>query len=191
MDLDAAKLFVLKKLRRELSEDLTYHSVEHTLDVMQAVRRLGEMEGLQSVQIDLLETAALMHDTGFTKVYNGHEKVSMQITEEVLPQFGYSQADIELVVDLIKTTELPQNPLNDMQEILADADLDYIGRDDMFIIGQRLYDEWSRHGRIYSLREWNEQQINFLKGHRFFTKSANKLRKAKKQENIRKLEMLL
>jgi uncharacterized protein len=191
MNLDAAKLFVLKKLKRELSKDLTYHSVEHTQDVMQAARRLGEMEGLQSVQIDLLETAALMHDTGFTKIYDGHEEVSMQIAEEVLPQFEYSQSDIELIVDLIKTTELPQNPLNHMQEILADSDLDYIGRDDMFIIGQYLYDEWSRYGKIYSLREWNEQQIKFLKGHRFFTKSANKLREAKKQENIRKLEMLL
>jgi uncharacterized protein len=191
MNLDAAKLFVLKKLKRELSKDLTYHSVEHTQDVMQAARRLGEMEGLQSVQIDLLETAALMHDTGFTKIYDGHEEVSMQIAEEVLPQFEYSQSDIELIVDLIKTTELPQNPLNHMQEILADSDLDYIGRDDMFIIGQYLCDEWSRYGKIYSLREWNEQQIKFLKGHRFFTKSANKLREAKKQENIRKLEMLL
>jgi uncharacterized protein len=191
MNFDAAKLFVLNKMRRELSKDLTYHSVEHTLDVMQAARRLGEMEGLQSVQIDLLETAALMHDTGFTKIYDGHEEVSMQIAEEVLPQFEYSQSDIELIVDLIKTTELPQNPLNHMQEILADSDLDYIGRDDMFIIGQYLYDEWSRYGKTYSLREWNEQQIKFLKGHRFFTKSANKLREAKKQENIRKLEMLL
>ncbi len=191
MDFEAAKQFVLMKLGEELSEDLIYHSVEHTLDVIEAVRRLGEMEGLQEAQIGLLETAALFHDVGFTKVYDGHEEVSMQIAREVLPQFGYPQADIEAIVDLIRTTVLPQTPQNHLDEILADADLDYIGRDDMFIIGQRLYDEWSRHGKIDSPREWNEKQMKFLKGHRFFTRSAKKLREVKKQENIRELEKIL
>ena len=191
MDLNAAKQFVLKKLRRELSEDLIYHSVEHTLDVMEAVRRLGEMEGLQNVQIILLETAALFHDLGFTEIYDGHEEVSVRFAREALPRFGYSQADIEVIVGMIRATKLPQNPQNHLEEVLADADLDYIGREDMFIIGQRLYNEWIRYGKIDSLREWNEKQMSFLKAHYYFTRSANTLRKGRKQENIRELEKAL
>ncbi len=191
MDLNAAKQFVLKKLRGELSEDLIYHSVEHTLDVTEAVRRLGEMEGLQNVQITLLETAALFHDLGFTEIYDGHEEVSVRFAREALPRFGYSQADIEVIVGLIRATKLPQNPQNHLEEVLADADLDYIGRDDMFIIGQCLYNEWIRYEKIDSLREWNEKQMRFLKAHYYFTRSANTLRKVKKQENIRELEKVL
>ncbi len=191
MDFDAAKQFVLKKLGKELSKDLTYHSVGHTLDVMMAARRLGEMEGLSNEQVCLVETAALFHDIGFTETYDGHEDVSIQIVREVLPDFGYSQEDIETIINLIVATEIPQNPQNHLEEILADADLDYIGRDDMFLIGQRLQFEWYRHGIIKTLREWHEKQIDFLKKHRYFTKSAHKLREPKKQENIRELEELL
>jgi uncharacterized protein len=191
MDFDAAKQFVLEKLGKELSKDLTYHSVEHTLDVMIAARRLGEMEGLSNEQIRLVETAALFHDIGFTETYDGHEDVSVQIAREVLPGFGYSQEDIETIISLIVATEIPQNPQNHLEEILADADLDYIGRDDMFLIGQRLQYEWYRHGIIKTLREWHEKQMDFLKKHRYFTKSAHKLREPKKQENIRELEELL
>jgi uncharacterized protein len=191
MDFDAVKQFVLEKLGKELSKDLTYHSVEHTLDVMIAARRLGEMEGLSNEQIRLVETAALFHDIGFTETYDGHEDVSIQIAREVLPGFGYSQEDIETIISLIVATEIPQNPQNHLEEILADADLDYIGRDDMFLIGQRLQYEWYRHGIIKTLREWHEKQMDFLKKHRYFTKSAHKLREPKKQENIRELEELL
>jgi len=191
MDFDAAKQFVLEKLGKELSKDLAYHSVEHTLDVMIAARRLGEMEGLSNKQICLVETAALFHDIGFTETYDGHEDVSIQIAREVLPGFGYSQEDIETIINLIVATEIPQDPQNHLEEILADADLDYIGRDDMFLIGQRLQYEWYRHGIIETLREWHEKQMDFLKKHRYFTKSAHKLRESKKQENIRELEELL
>lgn len=191
MDFDAVKQFVLEKLGKELSKYLTYHSVEHTLDVMIAARRLGEMEGLSNEQIRLVETAALFHDIGFTETYDGHEDISIQIAREVLPGFGYSQEDIETIISLILATEIPQNPQNHLEEILADADLDYIGRDDMFLIGQRLQYEWYRHGIIKTLREWHEKQMDFLKKHRYFTKSAHKLREPKKQENIRELEELL
>ena len=134
MDFEAAKQFVLKKLKEELSKDLIYHSVEHTLDVINAAKRLGEMEGLQDEQICLVKTAALFHDIGFIKVYDGHEEVSMQIAGEVLPDFGYSQEDIEIIINLIRATKIPQKPQNHLEEILADSDLDYIGRDDMFVI---------------------------------------------------------
>jgi len=191
MDFEAAKQFVLKKLKGELSKDLIYHSVEHTLDVINAAERLGEMEGLQDEQICLVKTAALFHDIGFIKVYDGHEEVSMQIAGEVLPDFGYSQEDIEIIINLIRATKIPQKPQNHLEEILADSDLDYIGRDDMFVIGKRLQSEWTRHGKINSLRDWYEKQIEFLKNHHYFTKSANELREARKNENLRELEILL
>jgi predicted metal-dependent HD superfamily phosphohydrolase len=191
MDIVAAKQFVLEKLGRGLNKDLTYHSIEHTLDVTDAARKLGEMEGLPDRQICLIETAALFHDIGFTKVYDGHEKISVQIARETLPGFGYSQEDIETIAHLIMATEIPQNPQNHMEEILADADLDYIGRDDMFLIGQRLQYEWCLHDKINTLREWHEKQMEFLKKHQYFTKSAQKLREAKKQKNILELEELL
>ncbi len=75
--------------------------------------------------------------------------------------------------------------------VLADADLDYLGRDDLYVIGQRLQYEWQLHGIISSLREWHEKQLQFLKVHDYFTKSAKKLRDKRKLENIKELETLM
>ena len=187
----AAKQFALDKLDSELDEDLVYHSVEHTLDVVNAARLLGEMEGLVSNDILLLETAALYHDIGFTETYEDHEEHSVKIARKALPEFGYSQNDIEIIAGAINATKIPQKPKNLLEEVLADSDLDYLGREDIFVIGQRLHYEWNRQGRDMSLVEWHETQIRFLQKHRYFTQSALNLREARKQENIRELENLL
>ena len=191
MNTKAAKQFALDKLNSELDKDLIYHSVEHTLDVVSAARLLGTMEGLFSRDIALLETAAMYHDIGFTETYEGHEEHSIKIARKALPKFGYSQDHIQIITGAIHATKLPQRPQNLMESVLADSDLDYLGREDMFVIGQRLHYEWSRQGRKMSLVEWHETQIRFLQKHRYFTKSALRLREARKQKNIRELENLL
>ena len=96
-----------------------------------------------------------------------------------------------IIAGAINATKIPQKPKNLLEEVLADSDLDYLGREDIFVIGQRLHYEWNRQGRDMSLVEWHETQIRFLQKHRYFTQSALNLREARKQENIRELENLL
>jgi hypothetical protein len=92
---------------------------------------------------------------------------------------------------MIISTEIPQHPTNLLEKIMADSDLDYLGRDDLFVIGQRLQYEWKLQGKISTLKEWHKRQLDFLKSHNFFTESAKKLRNGKKQKNIEELEKLL
>lgn len=191
MNFEALKQFVIGKLSNELNKDLTYHCVEHTMDVLESVDRLGKMEGILNDDICLLKTAALFHDLGFVDVYDGHEEASIVLASNTLPAYGYSAKSIEIISNLIRATKIPQSPQNHLEEILADADLDYLGRDDLFIIGQRLQYEWKKYGKISTLREWHEKQLAFIKNHKYFTKSAIKLRENKKQENIGELELLL
>ena len=108
MDFEAAKDFVLNKLRNELNEQLTYHSPNHTLDVIEAVERLAAMEGVNGDDVTLLKTAALFHDIGFLKTYDGHEKASVNIAYKILPEFGYSEEDIKKIEGMINSTEIPQ-----------------------------------------------------------------------------------
>jgi HD superfamily phosphodiesterase len=191
MDFEGVRDFVINKLRRELSSKLHYHSVEHTLDVEDAVGRLAEMENVNGHEKMLLKTGALFHDLGFCETYDGHEDVAIRMAQENLPDFGYSESDIKIIQGLIKCTEIPQNPTNHLEEIMADADLDYLGRDDIFLTGQKLQYEWKLRGKISSLREWHELQLKFIKKHHYFTATAKKLREHGKQENIRQLESLL
>jgi putative nucleotidyltransferase with HDIG domain len=191
MDYRKAKSYVFKKLKRELSPDLHYHCVSHTKDVIKAVTRLGKMEKVTKKELTLLKTAALFHDIGFTETYDGHEKAGAAIARKTLPQFDYSDEDIKAIEGMILATEIPQNPKTHLEKILADADLDYIGRDDFFVIGQRLQYEWKLRGITSSLKDWHEKQLDFLKNHKYFTKAAKMLREETKQHNIYELEKLL
>ncbi len=191
MDFEAVKKYVLERLNADLSEDLTYHCVDHTLDVLEAAEKLCKMEGINGHDMCLVKTAAIFHDLGFIYTYDGHEDLSIQKAHEILPRYGYTENDIKRIGGIINSTRIPQNPTDKLEEILADADLDYLGRDDLFLIGQRLQYEWMLLGKVSSLREWHEKQLGFIKSHHYFTESSKKLRNKKKQENIREIEVLL
>jgi len=191
MDFEGAKKYTLNRLISDLSGKLHYHSVDHTLDVLDAVTRLADMENVNGHDQVLLKTGALFHDLGFIETYDGHEEASIRMAYKILPDYDYSLDDIKVVEGLIRSTEIPQNPKTHLEQIMADADLDYVGRDDLFVIGQRLQYEWQLQGIVSSLREWHEKQLQFLKTHKFFTKSAIKLREKRKQENIKELEILM
>ncbi len=191
MDFEVVKKYVLEQLKTGLSDSLTYHSVDHTLDVLDSAVNICKLEGVNGQDLCLVKTAALFHDLGFLETYDGHEDLSIQKAKEILPQHGYSNDDIEKIVGMINSTRIPQTPKNKLEEILADADLDYLGRDDLFLIGQRLQYEWKLWGKVSSLREWHEKQLGFIKSHSYFTESSKKLRNKKKQENIEEIETLL
>jgi uncharacterized protein len=178
-----AKEFILEKLNKELPKHLSYHSLEHILDVYDSCLRIGTAEGISDNDMTLLLTAALYHDAGFIIQQNNHEALSCEIAKVDLPQFGYTKEHIEKICGMIMATKLPQTPHNLLEEILADADLDYLGREDFFTIGNRLFDEISFYGML-TPQDWNNIQIRFLESHAYFTQTAINTRKSKKDKHL-------
>ncbi len=138
MEFEKVKLFILKKLKRELPKNLTYHSAEHIKDVYRSAKILASMEGIQGDELTLLLTAVLFHDSGFLRQQADHELISCEIVREHLPSYGYSEEQINRICGMIMATRIPQAPHNLLEEIICDADLDYLGRDDFFKIGNGL-----------------------------------------------------
>jgi predicted metal-dependent HD superfamily phosphohydrolase len=191
MDYNGVKNFIIKKLRKELSANLYYHTADHSLDVLCAVELYGKMEKVSSVDLILLKTAALFHDSGFLIKYFNNEVASVQLACEILPGYGYSLKQIEKISRIILSTEFPHKPKNKLDRILCDADLDYLGRDDFFMISIRLFREWNEHGIITSLKEWYIQEVYFLEQHAYFTVSAFELRNAAKKLHLQQIRELL
>jgi len=81
-------------------------------------------------------------------------------------------------------TRIPQSPQNRLGEILADADLDYLGRDNFFILSHRLFTELQAEGIIKDEEEWNKEQADFIGDHKYFTETSIKLRQAKRDQHI-------
>ncbi len=141
MDFEGIKKVIIEKLKNDLPKQLTYHNVEHTLDVINAVKRISTSENINGDDLTLLKTAALFHDSGYLYGYDGHEEISCKIAQKYLPHYGYTPEQVGKVKEIIMATKMPQSPQNHLEEIMADADLDYLGRDDFFSIDSKLYDD--------------------------------------------------
>jgi uncharacterized protein len=191
MKLQSAKTFILDKLRNELPVNLTYHGLAHTLDVYQSVTEIGQQEGITRRDLTLLQTAALFHDAGFIHTYQGHEVVGCEIAREHLPDFGYQPGDIEEICGMIMATQVPQNPQNHLQQIMCDADLNYLGRDDFFPVGRNLYKEFLEQQVVEDEESWNRLQVRFLENHRYFTRTAKDERADRKAIHLDQLRRLV
>jgi len=85
-------------------------------------------------------------------------------------------------------TRIPQTPHNYLEEVLADSDLDYLGRDDFYTISARLYKELSESGVVAGDKEWDFIQVRFFEAHHYFTDVAKSLRQETKMKHFEYLK---
>ncbi|WP_134091180.1 HD domain-containing protein [Olivibacter sp. XZL3] len=191
MQLERVTTFLLDKLKRELSPVFTYHNAAHTKDVMHAAEHIGRQEHIGENESTILTTAALFHDTGFLVSADNHEAHSCEIARTQLPHYLYNEQQIDQVCSLIMATKTPQQPKNYLEQIICDADLDYLGREDFFDISERLYQEMTHLGTITSHKEYLVLQLDFLSEHQYFTRTARELRNEIKEKNLLKTKSFL
>ncbi len=178
-------------LKRDLPNNLYYHGLHHTMDVLRAAEMIGKYEKITEQEMLLLKVAVLYHDAGFTRVYRNHEQVGCDMAREDLPRFGFSNAEIEQICGMVMATKIPQNPNNKLEYIIADADLEYLGTDDFKRIGNSLFEEIKIYLGVESERQWNIIQQNFLRAHKYFTSFCKKNREAVKQRNLEEIEKIV
>ena len=182
---------ILDKLEMDLPGYLFYHNVKHTVDVVTEVELIGWAEGCSDEEILLLKTAGLFHDVGHVIAYDNHEFHGTQIAREMLPLFNYTTDQIERICSLIMSTKLPPRPTNLLENIMCDADLDYLGRSDFIPVSNTLYEELKAQNKMGSLNDWNKIQVRFISGHQYFTKTARRLREVNKQLQIERIQNLI
>jgi hypothetical protein len=151
---------------------------------MKQAASIAKSEGIKpGHQMDLLLTATAYHDSGFLFTYKNHEEKGCELLQSDLSGFIQNN-DIEIMCGIIMATKIPQTPKNLSENIICDADLDYLGRDDFEPISKNLYKEFIDFGIIKSQDDWDSIQINFFEHHHYFTDTAISKRKNKKQEHL-------
>lgn len=176
---------VLARLKKGLSPDLTYHNVNHTLDVLKQAEYIAKDEGVTDENdLLLLKVSSLYHDVGFMEIYGGHEERSCQIALPELESFGFNTNQINRIFGMIRATKVPQQPQNLLEEIICDSDLDYLGRNDFFTIGEGLYKEFIDQKIVANYMDWNLLQIRFLESHHYFTNTSKRRRQKQKQIHL-------
>lgn len=191
-DFSAIYNYAVHKLLSGLPKELSYHNIEHILDVLEQSQRIAKEEGIDSKEdILLLKTAALYHDSGFLHIYTGHEEASCEIARKELPAFGITGTQLDAISGMIMATKIPQSPKNKLEEIICDADLDYLGRPDFFRIANTLFLEMKNRGIVSNERDWNLIQIKFLKAHHYFTDCNKRQREQQKLNHIKAIEKMV
>ena len=191
-NVEQARQYALNRLERELSPNLHYHGIVHTRDdVVPAAELLANLEGIKVESFYLLLTAAWFHDLGFVEKPANHEQISARIAAEILPGFGYTETQVEIIRWIIFATIIPQAPKTILEKIMADADLDVLGRDDFMLRNVNLRCELGFQGKEYSDAEWYMGQLKFVETHTYFTMSARTLRDAGQLKNVANLKRIL
>jgi HD superfamily phosphodiesterase len=192
MHLEAARSFIVGKLEKNLSPTLYYHSVAHTIGVAEAAAFLAGAEGItDGEQLTLLQTAALFHDVGFITCYKGHEEEGCRIVRLTLPTFYYSAPQIEQVCQLIMTTLMPQVPQTLAGKILCDADLYYLGQENVHQTAMALYHELRERELVAGEESFNLMQVQFLQDHQYQTATAKALQDPGKLAYLKKIQRLV
>jgi len=191
-DHEGARAYALYRLANELASVWVYHSLVHTRDdVLLAAERLAALEGLDDEAALILRTAACYHDLGYIEQRNQHERIGARMAAAALPAFGYSPRQIALVQGMILATRMPQSPRTPLEQLLADADLDVLGRTDFLTRNQDLRTELASCGVQVDDAAWYAEQISFLQSHHYWTPAMRQLRDQQKRQNIIALQALL
>lgn len=184
---------VYREILAKLPPHLTYHNLGHTTYVLDRVVFLAKQSDVSADDLHLLKLAALFHDTGFIDNPKDHEEKGCQIAESYLSA-AYSKEDLEKICGMIMATKIPQSPQTRLEDILADADLEYLGTELFEKIGQTLFEELKHFNPDFTVQAWDELQLVFMQKHHFHTEFCREFREPQKQINLlsvkKRLEMI-
>jgi len=168
-----------------LDSKYLYHNMHHTERVIKSAIKIGSDYDLKDSEWKVLLSACLLHDYGFIKSHVNHEEIGAELSESILNDYGYSNEEISSVQSLILITKAIAIPNNDLEAIIRDSDLEYLGSNDFEYISEKLKEEWLLCGVVSSESEFYQLQLDFLINHQFHTEFMRKNGKKLKEKNLR------
>ncbi|MGB7396053.1 MAG: Pycsar system effector family protein [Pricia sp.] len=181
--------FVTELLSNELDPNYLYHNLRHTQRVVKSTKELFDHYLLSDSEKGKLTLAAWLHDTGYTKGHEDHEKASCKIAEEFLKEQDCETEVINDIKGLIMATKRHFEPETLKEEIMRDADSSHLGSDSFVETSELLREELSKLGIAeYTPNEWREMNIDMFRSeHRFYTQYAQDEWQEEKDENLQSL----
>lgn len=173
----------------ESSEKLIYHTIEHTQQVVENVKNIAKSENLSEDEMNILLTSAWFHDTGYIKIYQGHEAESVSIAINFLEQKDIDKDIMDIVSKSILATTFPHQPDNKIAEILCDADMMHLGSENYFEQAEKLRQELVNSGvRKLKKLEFEKESILIFRTQSFYSKYCQNEIVKNKESNFKLLQ---
>jgi len=181
----------ISRLEKDLPAYLTYHDANHTRYVLEKTILIAEKENVSDHELFLLKIAALYHDTGHIKNSENHEAESCRIAMQDLAELGFDETEIDQICNMIMATKIPQQPKSNIEGILADADLEYLGTSEFDVISDKLLSELKHFRPELTPRQWYNMQIDFISKHKYHTEYCQTHYESTKLKNLEKIKIKL
>lgn len=174
-------------------QHLYYHQYDHALDVMERAVELWKKEWLNDEQLEILALAWLFHDTWFVIQYDNNEPIWAKIAKNYLRWMLYPEDKIAIIEKLILATDPNYVAWDDiLEQIIKDADLDNLWRDDFMDKFNNIQKELKYIKKIKTKDpNWIHWTIAFLEKQKFSTQTQEDERSEKKKKNIDMLKDML
>ncbi|MDX1719543.1 MAG: HD domain-containing protein, partial [Salegentibacter mishustinae] len=187
--IEKADDFVLNLFKEKLPNTYIYHNYKHTQRVVKSTKELISKSEINVKQEEALLLAAWLHDTGYTRTFNGHEEESVNIARDFLKEHNATPELIEDVVNNIKATKFDSVPETISEKIIKDADSSHFAKDYFEETSELLRQELELHNiKNFTTAEWIQENIRmFTEEHRFYTDYAIEEWGPAKEENLLEL----
>lgn len=183
---------VERLFEEKLPAGMYFHNINHTRNVVAAATDIAAANRLTDSEIYILTIAAWFHDTGYCYLYHNHEEASIAIAFAKLTQMDFEWAVIQQVNSCIGATRMPQKPDGLIQEVLCDADMAHLAKEDYFSSADQLRQEWAaKLGKVYTDPQWYELNLHMLSHHHYCSPYGKLVLEPMKQANIDQLKGLL
>lgn len=187
-----AKNLAEQVFKKRAFEKHLFHNYQHTQDVVEAVRIIGQHTNLSADEMESATVAAWLHDVGYENGSKNHEEASATKARELLETLGAPQRKITEVTDAILATHMPQHPKTIVGQVLCDADLFHLATDDCQEKSNMLREEWKALGtKEMTNEEWVTSTVHFMENHTYHTPYGQTVLEQGKRKNIKRLKKSL
>jgi predicted metal-dependent HD superfamily phosphohydrolase len=183
------KDFVSDIFHSKESSPYVYHNIKHTEDVVDATIRIANHYQLNNDDFFAVTAAAWFHDTGYFYDNTQHEIKGAELAADYLDKHKIAAEIIDKVKACILATKMPQNPTNQLESILCDADLFHFGTDNFNKRNKLMREEYNNlHDPQMSKTQWQAKTVTLLEAHHFHTDYSRLLLDDQKGKNLEKLK---
>jgi HD superfamily phosphodiesterase len=181
--------FVFDLFKKELPNDFIYHNYTHTKRVLKSANEILDNSDLSLENKEIVQLAALLHDTGYIKLRDGHEEESVKIGTQFLKEQNVPQDKIDAINKCIMDTKFKDIPHSELGKIIRDADSSHFAKDYFSEASEFLRKELElQEVKKFTANEWLNENINVLSTkHQFYTDYAIKNWQKQKDENLTSL----
>jgi len=169
--------------------NLTYHNLDHTKRVVERAQEIAAHYQLNDTDTLAVYSAAWFHDVGhlFGDIAD-HEAKGVEMMTDFMRQNAADDALIELIAGCIRSTRMPHEPEGLLQQILCDADTYHFGTEDFKKTNRQIKKEYKLRGLATFLIDWEQNTLDLLERHQFFTSYCQVLLRDGKQKNMERIK---